>query len=87
MHMKPEYARLNDDLAWCCAGGRAQECYLTVDFKSVVNITGIATQGIEGVSDYFVKEYRMVYGHDGIHWSRFNDSVLNKDQEKVSWSY
>ena len=79
-HLEPRYARLNNQFAWCCPSS-GKENYLTIDLKGVVNISGIATQGLEGISDYFVTSYRIVYGTDGKQWHYFKQT--GSDKEKV----
>jgi len=41
------------------------------DFK----ITGIATQGFEALSDYYVKRYRVSHSRNGLRWSIFQVSI------------
>ena len=39
--------------------------YVQVDFKSVVTLTGIATQGDENVAENYVKEFYLEVSKDG----------------------
>ena len=64
VHTKPQYARLNNDFAWCARRG----FYIQVDLIKNTTITGIATQGFSGVNDYYVSKYRVVHSIDGLHW-------------------
>jgi len=40
-----------------------------------VKITGIATQGFEALSDYYVKRYKVSHSRDGYTWSTFPVSI------------
>lgn len=82
LHTKPECARLNNGCAWCAAGRR--NYYIQVDLKKNTTITGIATQGFPGLSDYYVKTYRVVYSSDGREWQQFRTSSSGNAREKVN---
>ena len=82
--MKPKFARLNGPLAWCCPPTQSQQCHLTVDLGRVANISGIATQGIDGVGHYYVKTYKIRFGTDGVHWEHLGKNDTEKGKEKVS---
>jgi len=50
------------------------------DFK----ITGIATQGFEALSDYYVKRYRVSHSRNGLRWSIFQQVMKgNRDGRSV----
>ncbi|XP_044184811.1 uncharacterized protein LOC122964956 [Acropora millepora] len=67
---EPKCARLNkNNCAWCAPRGNGQ--YLQVDLRRDVKITGIATQGFEALSDYYVKRYKVSHSRDGYTWSTF----------------
>ncbi|XP_044162878.1 lactadherin-like [Acropora millepora] len=65
---EPKCARLNNNnCAWCAPRGNGQ--YLQVDLSHDFLITGIATQGFEALSDYYVKRYKVSHSRDGYTWS------------------
>ena len=71
---EPRCARLNNNnCAWCAPRGNGQ--YLQVDLRHDVKITGIATQGFEALSDYYVKMYKVSHSRDGYTWSTFTVSI------------
>ena len=66
---EPKCARLNkNNCAWCAPRGNGQ--YLQVDLRRNFIITGIATQGFEALSDYYVKRYKVSHSRNGHTWSR-----------------
>ncbi|KAK2571711.1 Venom prothrombin activator omicarin-C non-catalytic subunit, partial [Acropora cervicornis] len=67
---EPKCARLNkNNCAWCAPHGNGQ--YLQVDLRHDSIITGIATQGLEALSDYYVRRYKVSHSRDGYTWSIF----------------
>ena len=65
---EPKCARLNkNNCAWCAPRGSGQ--YLQLDLRHDVKITGIATQGLEALSDYYVTRYKVSHSRDGHTWS------------------
>ena len=71
---EPKCARLNkNNCAWCAPRGNGQ--YLQVDLRRNFIITGIATQGFEALSDYYVKRYKVSHSRDGYTWSTFPVSI------------
>ena len=66
---EPKCARLNkNNCAWCAPRGNGQ--YLQVDLRRNFIITGIATQGFEALSNYYVKRYKVSHSRNGHTWSR-----------------
>ncbi|XP_067042771.1 discoidin, CUB and LCCL domain-containing protein 2-like isoform X2 [Acropora muricata] len=66
----PRCARLNNNYcAWCGPHGNGQ--YLQVDLRHDFVITGIATQGFEALSDYYVINYNFSHSRDGHTWNIF----------------
>ncbi|XP_044162876.1 EGF-like repeat and discoidin I-like domain-containing protein 3 [Acropora millepora] len=80
---EPKCARLNkNNCAWCAPRGNGQ--YLQVDLRRGVNITGIATQGFEALSNYYVKRYRVSHSRNGLTWSIFHQVMKgNRDGRSV----
>ena len=67
---EPKCARLNKkNCAWCAPHGNGQ--YLQVDLRRNFIISGIATQGFEALSDYYVKTYKVSHSRNGHTWSIF----------------
>ena len=52
--------------------------YVQVDFKSVVTLTGIATQGDDSYSPNFVREYYLEVSMDGSQYSDLKGSDGNR---------
>ncbi|XP_015780645.1 PREDICTED: coagulation factor VIII-like [Acropora digitifera] len=81
---EPKCARLNkNNCAWCAPRGNGQ--YLQVDLRRNFIITGIATQGFEALSDYYVKRYKVSHSRNGHTWSRIFPKVMrgNRDGRSV----
>ncbi|XP_067043280.1 discoidin, CUB and LCCL domain-containing protein 2-like isoform X2 [Acropora muricata] len=81
---EPKCARLNkNNCAWCAPRGNGQ--YLQVDLRRNFIITGIATQGFEALSDYYVKRYKVSHSRNGHTWSHIFPEVLrgNRDGRSV----
>ena len=71
---EPKCARLNkNNCAWCAPRGNGQ--YLQVDLSHDFLITGIATQGLEALSDYYVRRYKVSHSRDGHTWRTFPVSI------------
>ena len=71
---EPKCARLNKkNCAWCAPRGNGQ--YLQVDLRRDFIITGIATQGFEALSDYYVSKYEVSHSRNGHTWSAFPVSI------------
>jgi len=71
----PRCARLNhNSCAWCAPRGNGQ--YLHVDLHRDFVITGIATQGLEALSDYYVRRYKVSHSRDGHTWRKVSISVI-----------
>ena len=74
VNTEPKCARLNKNkCAWCAPHGNGQ--YLQVDLRHDFIITGIATQGLEALSNYYVRRYKVSHSRDGYTWSIFPVSV------------
>ena len=69
----PRCARLNNNCAWCAPRGSGQ--YLQVDLRRDFIITGIATQGLEALVDYYVRKYKVSHSRDGHTWSTVSITV------------
>ena len=70
----PRCARLNNNYcAWCGPRGNGQ--YIQVDLRQDFTLTGIATQGFEALSDYYVRRYNVSHSRDGYTWSIFPVSI------------
>ncbi|KAK3725004.1 hypothetical protein QZH41_017484, partial [Actinostola sp. cb2023] len=75
--MRAKYCRLNGHLAWC---PDTFQSWLTVDLGRVAMVTGIATQGYEGLyNHYYVRSYKVEYSHDGSNWKY----ITQNNSEKV----
>ena len=77
--MEPKYGRLNGPLAWC--GLKAKKThhkapFFQVSFGQIMNVSGLATQGLQTMSSYYVKSYTIKFSLDGHLW--FNYSSPNK---------
>ena len=71
---EPKCVRLNkNNCAWCAPRGNGQ--YLQVDLGRDFIITGIATQGFEALSDYYVSRYKVSHSRNGHTWSIFPVSI------------
>ena len=71
---EPKCARLNkNNCAWCAPRGNGQ--YLQVDLRRNFIVTGIATQGFEALSDYYVRRYKVSHRRTGHTWSTFQVSI------------
>ena len=82
---EPKCARLNkNNCAWCAAHGKGQ--YLQVDLRHDLVITGIATQGLEALSDYYVRRYKVSHSRNGHTWSTFPVSINLKGTPCMSIS-
>ena len=88
---EPKCGRLNkNSCAWCAPHGNGQ--YLQVDLGRNFTITGIATQGFEALSDYYVRKYKVFHSRNGHSWiSIFPVSILltfreinNSDNDNTS---
>ena len=76
---KPRSARLNANGAWCCYQTR-RSMHLTINLEHVMNISGIATQGIEGVLDYYVKMFSVYTSIDGTNWKAVYSDLNSTNQ-------
>ena len=65
--------RDSNSCAWCAPRRNGQ--YLQVDLRRDFIITGIATQGFEALSDYYVMRYKVSHSRDGHTWSTFPVSI------------
>ncbi|XP_074639740.1 discoidin, CUB and LCCL domain-containing protein 2-like isoform X2 [Acropora palmata] len=80
---EPKCARLNKkNCAWCAPRGKRQ--YLQVELRRNFIITGIAAQGFEALSDYYVKKYKVSHSRNGHTWSIFPEVMTgNHDGKSV----
>ena len=46
-----------------------------MDLRQNFTLTGIATQGFEALSDYYVRRYNVSHSRDGYTWSTFPVSI------------
>lgn len=81
---EPKCARLNkNNCAWCAPSGNGQQ-YLQVDLHHDFIITGIATQGFEALSDYYVRKYKVSHSRNGRTWSILSQGMSgNRDGRSV----
>ena len=63
------YSRLYGYASWCSSLASAPK-YLEVDFRKVVIVTGVATQG-DAVMDKWVTSYAISYGYDKQIWINY----------------
>ena len=63
------YSRLYDITSWCSSSVSPPQ-YLEADFRKVLTVTGIATQG-DSVVDKWVTSYAISYGYDKQTWFRY----------------
>ena len=61
------YSRLYGVTSWCSSLSGPHPHYLQFDFRRVVTVTGVATQG-DAVNDKWVKSYTISYGYDNQTW-------------------
>ena len=66
---KAGYSRLYDITSWCSSSVSPPQ-YLEADFRKVITVTGIATQGDNEV-DKWVTSYAISYGYDKQTWLRY----------------
>ena len=77
---RPRSARLNGTGAWCCSKRAMKNVHLTISLEDVMYISGIATQGIEGVLDYFVKKFSVYTSINGSDWKAvYSDFNTNNE--------
>ncbi|XP_067044218.1 discoidin, CUB and LCCL domain-containing protein 2-like isoform X2 [Acropora muricata] len=81
---EPKCARLNkNNCAWCAPSGNGQQ-YLQVDLHHDFIITGIATQGFEALSNYYVRKYKVSHSRNGHTWSILSKGMSgNRDGRSV----
>ena len=53
--------------SWCSYGDASAAQYLQFDFRKVVTVSGIATQG-DTVGNKWVTKYAIIYGYDEQSW-------------------
>ena len=78
MNYEPFEGRLNfkGGRGWYAAYNRKTE-YLQIDFKRVVNITAVATQG-KSNKIFYVKEYKLSLSDDGKTWKEYTETNKTK---------
>lgn len=74
VNLKPEFARLNNTLAWCSPVSKnSNSTYIEIDLKQRAKVSGIATQGFRGINVYYVKQYKVSYSNDQVTWKPFKE--------------
>lgn len=75
VNLKPEFARLNNTLAWCSPVSKkySNSTYIEIDLKQRAEVSGIATQGFRGINAYYVKQYKVSYSNDQVTWKPFKE--------------
>ena len=63
----PEDSSLYGSSSWCSNGDASSPQYLQLDFRKVVTVSGIATQG-DAVENKWVTKYAVSYGYDEQSW-------------------
>lgn len=81
-HYEPYEGRLNlkGGRGWYAKYNRKTE-YLQIDFKRVINITAVATQGksnVNGMLDVYVKEYKLSLSDNGKNWKEYTENNRTK---------
>ena len=74
--MKAKYGRLHNKLAWCGVGSSQSHpaSYFQVDLGEMVNVTGLATQGLNDWFSYYVKTYKLSFSQNGSDWFNYSSS-------------
>ncbi|KAL9956984.1 hypothetical protein ACROYT_G038556 [Oculina patagonica] len=86
VNLKPEFARLNNTLAWCSPVSKkySNSTYIEIDLKQRAEVSGIATQGFRGINAYYVKQYKVSYSNDQVTWKPFKELWTgNSDAQTV----
>ena len=63
----PENSSLYGSSSWCHNGGGSSPQYLQFDFRKVVTVRGIATQG-DALDNKWVTKYAVSYAYDEQSW-------------------
>ena len=63
----PENSFLYGSSSWCSNGDASSPQYLQFDFRKVVTVSGIATQG-DAADNKWVTKYAVSYGYDEQSW-------------------
>ena len=66
---KAGYSRLYGITSWCSSSVSPPQ-YLEADFRKVITVTGIATQG-DNEADKWVTSYAISYGYDKQTWFNY----------------
>ena len=66
---KAGYSRLYSITSWCSSSVSPPQ-YLEADFRKVITVTGIATQG-DNEADKWVTSYAISYGYDKQTWFNY----------------
>ena len=64
---RPDDSFLYGTSSWCSNPTASSPQYLQFDFRKVVTVSGIATQG-DAVDNKWVTEYAVIYGYDKQSW-------------------
>ena len=65
--------------AWAVAKGDANP-WLQIDLLSQHTVTGVATQGRDGLYQQWVTEYKLQYSNDGVNFQYYKKSGDNADK-------
>ena len=77
----PYTARLKlTEIRWCSKQPLNYNDYVQVDFKSVVTLTGVATQGDDSYPSNYVKKYYLQVSLNG---SIYSDTLLDCGMRQV----
>jgi len=70
-----EDSSLYGSSSWCSNGDAFSPQYLQFDFRKVVTVSGIATQG-DAVDNKWVTKYTVIYGYDEQSWLDYADGQV-----------
>ncbi|XP_074611781.1 uncharacterized protein LOC141866213 isoform X2 [Acropora palmata] len=82
---KAEDSSLYGSSSWCSKGDASSPQYLQFDFRKVVTVSGIATQG-DNRDNKWVTEYAVRYGYDEQSWLDYaggQHCIGNRDKSSV----
>ena len=79
------YSRLYGITSWCSKSSPAPQ-YLEADFRKVITVTGIATQG-DNVVDKWVTHYTISYGYDKQTWFNYAGGQVKLLHRLRKWRY
>ncbi|XP_074611775.1 uncharacterized protein LOC141866211 isoform X2 [Acropora palmata] len=82
---RPDDSFLYGTSSWCSNPTASSPQYLQFDFRKVVTVSGIATQG-DAVDNKWVTEYAVIYGYDEQSWLDYDGGQYlpgNSDKSSV----